>query len=197
MRCVFKIFVGASKIWVVPPDPPSPRTPLPRTFFPLPPPFFILSSFSRGVFSLNFIGARLGSQVGRVKPPLRGRRGFTFRGPGASNTTKISRENTKDRIWRGRGKKKRQILPPPHLSGPHFFWVCAFWSPHHDTHNLSKLDWPKLDKSGWPERDWPKLVFSVPCFSVNMSCWRCWFVHWSLVGIPTNWRSILSHLKEL
>ena len=62
---VFKIFVGVSKIWVLPRTP-LPWTPPPRTpsagppkislFFPLPPQFSFLSSSLLRVFSWNFGG---------------------------------------------------------------------------------------------------------------------------------------------
>ena len=65
---------------------------------------------------------------------------YTFQGPGASNTTKIPREDPQEmeeerKLWRERGKKRENLAPHPsglhpsgsHPSGPPFFWV---WGPH-------------------------------------------------------------------
>ena len=105
----------------------------------------------------------------------------TFEGSGASNTTKIPREDTqretqRAKIGAGEGKKKkaRNFGPPPfgalrrpHPSTPPPFGAPPFGAPpfgpnfhgfgphplgpHHDTPD-PKMDWPKLD--------WPKLVKS-------------------------------------
>ena len=56
---------------------------------------------------------------------------YTIEGSGASNTTKIPREDTqrdtkRAKRWRDR-EKKREILGLPTLRGPTFFWV---WGRH-------------------------------------------------------------------
>ena len=171
------------------PDHPTPDRPKYRSFFPLPTPLFFFSSLSwewwcfRSSFFLSLTVCLLvefwcedrdppmcpcGLSGCRVKPRrLRGRRGFTRQpknskreGSGASNTTKIPREDTQRETKRmkmgaGEGKKKREILgsppfgaPPWHhppflgpiLFGPFFFWV---WAPPFGDHHDTKLDLAK------------------------------------------------------
>ena len=106
------------------PDPPTPpfrqtplrRTPLRRTdqnfalFFPLPLPF---RSFSLSLWCLL---VEFGCSPG-FHTTTRELQTCTFEGPGASNTTKIQQEDTRERQKArngdGRGEKKREILDLP------------------------------------------------------------------------------------
>ena len=93
----------------------------------------------------------------------------TFQGPGASKQHQYSTRRPPERDKKsenGGGEKKRG----PHPSGSHFFWVWAptFQAPRsrpfvaieggppphtRSKNGWSKLDWPKLAKSGLPKRD--------------------------------------------
>ena len=99
------------------------------------------------------------------------------------------KEREKEQKWKLEREKCAKFWPHPSgpiLRGPTFsrFRPSPFeplprsWphppGPHHDTHQIQKwigqnwidpkLDWPKLAKSGWPNRDWPKSVPSVEVF---------------------------------
>ena len=103
----------------------------------------------------------------------------TFEGSGASNTTKIPREDTqrdkKSENGAGEEKKARNFRlppfgappfnPPPTFSGfgpspfkpPLSPCLAPPSGPHHDTHTHIQIDWPRID---WPKLDWPKVVKS-------------------------------------
>ena len=173
----FKVLVWSCSLHQEPPfpGPPFPGPPFPWTPFPWTAQnfalFFSLSrrkirSFlpSLKVFSLNFGGVLKTGTLKwlsgcRVKPRrLRGRRGShttarelqtcTFERPGASNTTKIPREDPqrgkkRTNFAAGQGKKREILGPPPFepppfgpptLRGPTFFWVAP---PHPSNPHLS------------------------------------------------------------
>ena len=134
-----RFLVGVFKIFGRLPGPP----PLQRT---TPPPdrpkfrsFFSLSRrkfhsfFSLwGVFSLNFGAVFEG--WGAQKNTFGLSKTRTFERPGASNTTKIPREDPprerrKNEISSGREKKSAKFWAPPHFGPqpfvPHLFWVRA------------------------------------------------------------------------
>ena len=87
-----------------------------RSFFPLPPQNSFFSSLSGGLL-VEFWGC-----FEDRDPQM-----CTFQAPGASNTTKIPREDPiegrKERILRRDREKKSAKFRAPHPSGPHFFWV--------------------------------------------------------------------------
>ena len=103
----------------------------------------------------------------------------TFQAPALQTT--IPQEDTRERermkMVAGEGKKSAKFLgshpSEPHPSGPHtsggrlFLGLGPTLWLHHDTHTPrsewigQNWFWPKLVKSGWPKRDWPKSVPSV------------------------------------
>ena len=148
----FKVLVWSCSVPLGPsPGPPFPEPPFPWTaqnfalFSPSRPIFALFVSL--GVFSLNFGGfcedrgpqmCTFGLSGCRVEPRrLLGLPGLhtttrelqtcTLEPPGASNTTKIPREDPRREEKRtnyeaGEGKKSANFLAL-HPSGPHFFWV--------------------------------------------------------------------------
>ena len=149
------------------------RTALRRTaqnfalFFPLPP-YFRSFWLSLGVFSWNFGGVFEGGD-----PKM-----CAFQCPGASNTTKIPREDRqrktkRAKMGRERGKKAQNFGPPtllgPHPSGPPPFGAPTLRGPHPSgpppfqaahvkplKNTLAKTDWPKTD---WPQNGLAKNGF--------------------------------------
>ena len=90
-----------------------------RSFFPLPAPFSFFFSLSLGVtFGLSGCRVKL-QRLWAREPQTR-----TFEGSGASNTTKIPREDTQRETKRARmgagEEKKREILGPPQIGAPPF-----------------------------------------------------------------------------
>ena len=134
--CLLVVLVGVFKIFGPLPGPPSPGPALPWTALPLDP--LDRPSLDRPKFHSFFSGPPGFHTTARELQTC------TFERPGASNTTKIPREDPqrgkkRTNFVAGEGKKKREILGPhrsgphpsgphpsgPHPSGPHFFWVWA------------------------------------------------------------------------
>ena len=151
--CVFKILVGASKIWVVPriffvglaplpwtpsllppADSPSPDRPKFRSLFFLPPQlsFFPLSSGGLLVENMGAVQGRILHKV-RVRAAASGPPGLhttarelqtcTYQGPGASNTTKIPRKDPQERE-----ERKKIVAEEGKKSAK--FWAPTFRRPH-------------------------------------------------------------------
>ena len=164
---VFKIFGGCLSKPLDPPPcwtAPPPDHPKISHFFPSPAGNFILSSLSggsfRGILVVFEAPGRSNVHVWalgllRETPAALGPAGLlsttrelqtrTFERPGASNTTKIPREDPPEREERmkisGGREKKSEIWASPTPSGP-----------HHPT-------WPPPHKKKWPNAVWPNVVW--------------------------------------
>ena len=89
------------------------------------------------------------------------------------NSTKKTPQRGKERM-KNCGRRGSTPFGHPPFGAPLFLGLAPhLLGPHHDTKNvgqkigLAKIDfsqnwlWPKLAKSGWPKRDWPKSASST------------------------------------